>query len=146
MWVIILADAIIFYHDWSTFSNYINTINFTEPMFVVVIMTLASSRPVLKFTEQITSMVTSLFKGTMIAWWFTIMTMGLILGSFITEPAAMTICAMVASQWQWDMLFMLTNFGWKAICGILIANAPNPAGQSMYMFNFNSKFQVVLHQ
>ena len=67
-------------------------------MFVVVIMTLASSRPVLKFTEQITSMVTSLFKGTMIAWWFTIMTMRPILGSFITEPAAMTICAMVASQ------------------------------------------------
>jgi Putative Na+/H+ antiporter len=32
------------------------------------------------------------------AWWFTILTIGPVLGSFITEPAAMTICALLLSK------------------------------------------------
>jgi len=90
---------------------------------------------------------------------------GPLLGSFITEPAAMTICAlllaekiyerkpspalayatlgllfvnvsvggtlthfaappvlMVAGKWGWGMAHMTTNFGWKALVGIVVAN------------------------
>ena len=32
------------------------------------------------------------------AWWIVLLTVGPILGSFITEPAAMTICAMLLSR------------------------------------------------
>lgn len=99
------------------------------------------------------------------AWWLTILSVGPLLGSLITEPAAMTICAlllsqrfyrlqpsrnlqyatlgllfvnisvggtlthfaappvvMVASQWNWDMSFMMSHFGWRAIIGILTSN------------------------
>lgn len=165
LWAVALAGSIIVFYDWHTFVSYVSGVNYTEPMFVVVIMTLASSRPILKFSEKIMSRIANLFQGTLAAWWLTIMTCGPLLGSFITEPAAMTISAMllankfyelkpsnklkyatiallfvnisvggtlthfaappvlmVAAPWDWDLPFMLTTFGWKAVVGILISN------------------------
>lgn len=98
LWAVVLAAAIVFFYDWHTFVEYVSGVNYTEPMFVVVIMTLASSRPILKFSERIMNRIASVFKGTLAAWWLTIMTMGPLLGSFITEPAAMTISAMLLAQ------------------------------------------------
>jgi hypothetical protein len=37
-------------------------------------------------------------RETPTAWWIVLLTVGPILGSFITEPAAMTICAMLLSR------------------------------------------------
>ncbi len=165
LWAVVLAGAIVFFYDWHTFTDYVSKVNYTEPMFVVVIMTLASSRPILKLSESIMSRIAALFKGTLAAWWLTIMTFGPLLGSFITEPAAMTISAMllahkfyelkpgkkfkyatiallfvnvsvggtlthfaappvlmVAAPWNWDLLFMMTTFGWKAVVGIILSN------------------------
>ncbi|MGB5750154.1 MAG: putative Na+/H+ antiporter, partial [Desulfobacterales bacterium] len=49
LWVIVLAGAIFFFYDWHTLANYIvYKVNFVEAEFVVVIMTLASTRPILK--------------------------------------------------------------------------------------------------
>lgn len=166
LWAVLLAGAIVLFYDWSAFINYVSGVNYTEPMFVVVIMTLASSRPILKFSEKLMARIAAVFHGTLAAWWLTIMTLGPLLGSFITEPAAMTISAMllaqkfyelkpsnkfkyatiallfvnisvggtlthfaappvlmVAASWNWDLLFMFTNFGWKAMIGIAISNA-----------------------
>ena len=64
-------------------------------MFVVVIMALASTRPVVGFAEAALRRVAALGGGTPAAWWLTILTVGPLLGSFITEPAAMTICALL---------------------------------------------------
>ncbi len=166
LWVVALCAAVVLFYDWHTFVNYVSGVNFTEPMFVVVIMALASSRPILKLSENVMSRIAAVFKGTLAAWWLTIMTLGPILGSFITEPAAMTISAMllarkfyelqpshkfkyatiallfvnisvggtlthfaappvlmVAAPWNWDLPFMFTTFGWKAVIGIIISNA-----------------------
>ena len=52
LWAIALIVAIIGFHDWITVVEYIGTdVNFTEALFVVVIMTLAATRPVLKVSE-----------------------------------------------------------------------------------------------
>ena len=49
IWAIALVGAIFFFYDWKTTVNYISYgVNFTEAIFVVVIMTLASTRPILK--------------------------------------------------------------------------------------------------
>lgn len=165
LWAVALTGAIMVFYDWDTFVGYVSGVNYTEPIFVVVIMTLASSRPILKLSENFMSRIAAVFKGTLAAWWLTIMTMGPLLGSFITEPAAMTISAMllagkfyelnpsnkfkyatiallfvnisvggtlthfaappvlmVAAPWHWDLMFMFTTFGWKAVIGILISN------------------------
>ncbi|CAB1062518.1 putative membrane protein [Olavius sp. associated proteobacterium Delta 1] len=104
IWVIALSGAIFAFYDWKTVVNYISYhVNFTEAMFVVVIMTLASTRPILKLTENIMWKIANLLGGTLTAWWFTILTIGPLLGSLITEPAAMTISALLLGHKLYDL-------------------------------------------
>ncbi len=99
IWVIVLAGAATYYHSWLDFELYLaNDRNFTEPLFVVVIMAIAASRPVLRFAEGLMSLTASLGKGTPAAWWLSVLIVAPILGSFITEPAAMTIGAMLLAK------------------------------------------------
>ena len=167
LWAVALIAAIVSFFDWDTARHYVNdTVNYTEPLFVVVIMALAATRPVVTVAEAALRSVASLGRGTPAAWWLAILTVGPLLGSFVTEPAAMTICAlllsrqfyerkpsprlayatlgllfvnvsvggtlthfaappvlMVARPWGWDLAFMARNFGWKAVVGIVVANA-----------------------
>ncbi len=166
IWAVALGMAIIGFYDWKTMVNYISyEVNYTEPLFVVVIMTLAATRPILRLSETLIRKIANLLGGTLTAQWLTTLTIGPVLGSFITEPAAMTISAlvlarilyelepsqrfkyatlgllfvnisvggtlthfaappvlMVAGLWKWTTLHMLSQFGWKAILGILISN------------------------
>lgn len=95
IWVIPLAIAMTVMKGPETAWAYIDGVNFTEPIFVVVIMAIASSRPVLHFAEACLRVVANLGRGTPAAWWLSLLTFGPLLGSFVTEPAAMTICAML---------------------------------------------------
>ncbi len=99
IWVVVLIGAISWFKGWGTVVDYIgHRVNFTEPMFVVVIMALASTRPVLLFAEQCLKAVASLGKGSTAAWWLSILIIAPVLGSFITEPAAMTIGALLLAR------------------------------------------------
>ncbi|MES0489957.1 MAG: putative Na+/H+ antiporter [Leptospirales bacterium] len=99
LWVIVLTGAVLYYFDFHTIVDYIShRVNFTEPMFVVVIMTLSATRPIIRLAEQSLAQVARLGKSTHAAWWFTILTVGPILGSFVTEPAAMTISALLLAR------------------------------------------------
>ena len=104
IWAIALVVAIFSFYDWQTVVNYVGyRVNFTEPLFVVVIMTLASTRPILKLSETIMWKIANLLGGTLTAWWFTILTLGPVLGSLITEPAAMTISALLLGHKLYDL-------------------------------------------
>ena len=99
IWVIVLAAVTISFFDWTTFKNYIaHTVNYTEPMFVVVIMALAATRPVMQLAKLILGKFAAIGKNSPSAWWLSILTLAPILGSFITEPAAMTIAAMLLAE------------------------------------------------
>jgi hypothetical protein len=79
--------------------DYMNhKLNFTEPVFVVLVMAIASTRPILRLAESGLGFVARLGGNTPVAWWLSILVVGPLLGSFITEPAAMTICALLLSQ------------------------------------------------
>ena len=65
IWVIVLAAVTISFFDWTTFKNYIaHTVNYTEPMFVVVIMALAATRPVMQLAKQILGKFASVGKSS----------------------------------------------------------------------------------
>ena len=98
IWVLVLIAAIIGFYDVETMKSYITTVNFTEPLFVVIIMALASTRPVLRFAENALSFFAKWGKETPSAWWLSILVVAPILGSFITEPGAMTIAAMLLAK------------------------------------------------
>lgn len=177
LWVLPVFWLMVAGFGWDATMEYFLTVNFTEPIFVVVIMTLASSRPIGRFSENCMRFAAKAGKGSTASWWLVILTIGPVLGSFITEPGAMTISAMllakqfyqkkpsltfayatigllfvnvsvggtlshfaappvlmVADRWGWDFAFMITNFGWKAVCGILLANL-------VYFMAFRSEFR-----
>jgi len=165
LWGIPLVVAIVFSRGWTTATHYLNdTVNYTEPLFVVVIMALASTRPIVELAEGTLRRVANIGGGTPAAWWITILVVGPILGSFVTEAAAMTIAAlllarqfydlqpsrslryatlgllfvnisiggtlthfaappvlMVARPWEWDTVFMLSHFGWRAAIAIVLS-------------------------
>jgi hypothetical protein len=99
LWVLGLAAAAIYFHSWADFVLYVGKDRvFTEPIFVVVIMAIAASRPVLRFAEAMMSKAAAFGKGTPSAWWLSVLVIAPILGSFITEPAAMTIGALLLAK------------------------------------------------
>lgn len=99
LWVIALAGAASYYYSWEDFKQYVSKdCVFVEPLFVVVVMAIASSRPVLKFAELLLARVAALGKGSATAWWVSVLIVGPVLGSFITEPAAMTISALILAK------------------------------------------------
>jgi len=75
--------------------NYVGHVNIAEAAFVVVIMSMASSLPVLRLAENAVARIAALGRGSPVMWWLSILTIGPLLGSFITEPAAMTISALL---------------------------------------------------
>jgi Na+/H+ antiporter NhaD/arsenite permease-like protein len=99
IWVFALAGAAAYFHTWGDFKLYLsNDREFIEPLFVAVIMAIAASRPVLRFAERLMAVAASLGKGSPAAWWLSVLIIAPILGSFITEPAAMTIGAMLLAK------------------------------------------------
>lgn len=104
IWVVPLLVAIAVLKGWPAAEHYINDgIVLTEPLFVVVIMCIASTRPILRAAEQSLRQIARLGGEGPGAWWLTILTIGPLLGSFITEPAAMTICALLLARQFYDL-------------------------------------------
>jgi hypothetical protein len=76
--------------------QYLEACNFTEPLFVFAIMVVAGTRPVLQFAIQaVRSVAARLPLPSGMALTFTMLALLPLLGSFITEPAAMTIAALM---------------------------------------------------
>ncbi len=104
LWSIVLLIAMVTYAGWETATHYFNDgVNYTEPLFVVVIMALAATRPIIAFAEAAMMRIANIGRCTPAAWWLTILTVGPLLGSFITEPAAMTICALLLARQFYDL-------------------------------------------
>ncbi len=76
--------------------QYLESSNFTEPAFVLVIMVIAASRPVIDIAAAFLQYASRIFPiKEPIAYYTTVLSVGPLLGSFITEPAAMTLSALL---------------------------------------------------
>ena len=103
-WVVPLIVVMTARIGWEATTRYLNdTVNYTEALFVVVIMALASTRPIVSLAETVVRTVATLWQATPAAWWTTILILGPLLGSIITEPAAMTICALLLARQFFDL-------------------------------------------
>jgi len=95
-WAFVLVAALVAMTGMDAALAYVEARNFTEPLFVFVIMVIAASRPILQA-------VLALVRGA--AWllplarehafYFLCLSAVPLLGSLITEPAAMTLAAML---------------------------------------------------
>jgi hypothetical protein len=101
--------------------EYLESLNFTEPGFVFVIMAMAGTRPVIKLAEKIIVVISKLMPmPRKMAFYFTALVMGPLLGSFITEPAAMTVTAIILLK-NFYSKEMSTKFKYATI-GLLFVN------------------------
>ncbi len=99
LWVIPLVLLLTSQLGLNQALNYIeHGVNYDEVLFVVVIMAISATKPILQLAEQCLSVVARLGGNGPAAWWFSILTIGPLLGSVITEPAAMTISALLLGR------------------------------------------------
>ncbi len=99
IWAAIFLFALMVMDGFSAGLHWMDELNFSEVAFVFVIMILASSKPVTDFAEMIISGISRalpLPAGMRI--YATILFIGPLLGSLITEPAAMTIAALLLKR------------------------------------------------
>ena len=83
--------------------EYLESRNYTEPLFVFAIMVVAASRPVLHFASELVRLVSGLFSqlfriNNVTTSYFVTLSLVPLLGSFITEPAAMTLAALLLKK------------------------------------------------
>jgi hypothetical protein len=95
-WAIILI-ILFFILGGKQFSiDYLNNQKFTEPLFVFVIMVIAASKPILDFSLFCVTKISKLLPlHSSLSFYFTTLFLVPLLGSFITEPAAMTLGALI---------------------------------------------------
>jgi hypothetical protein len=99
LWILPLLGALVAMKGWPATKHYINEgVSFTEPLFVVVVMSIAASRPILMAAENIMGKAAGALGGSPAAFWFCVLTIGPAMGSFITEPAAMTISSLLLAR------------------------------------------------
>src|SRR5574343_1842679 len=95
-WAFVLVIALIGLTGKTDAVDYMESRNFTEPMFVFVIMVIAASRPVLEICGVAVRRLAGLvpLQQSLVIYCFCLSLIPL-LGSFITEPAAMTLAALM---------------------------------------------------
>lgn len=98
-WALVLALAMFSLEGREVATRYIDSRNFTEPLFVFAIMVIAGTRPILQTASGFVQLIARLvpLPGSM-GTYFIVMMFVPLLGSFITEPAAMTLAALILSE------------------------------------------------
>ena len=97
-WAMVLVLLLFAIEGETVAVAYVDSRNFTEPMFVFAIMIVAGSRPILDMAGVIVRSASRLLPlPASHSVYFTILFVVPLLGSLITEPAAMTIGALLLS-------------------------------------------------
>ncbi|OTP65301.1 putative Na+/H+ antiporter [Caballeronia sordidicola] len=131
--------------------SYLETREFTEPLFVFVIMVIAASRPIL---EAVTALLVRFAKLLPVraeigAIWLSL-TFIPVLGSFITEPAAMTLAALILKDRlftqplpeRWKYLSLAVLFVNISIGGTLTAFAAPPVLMVEHAWGWDTTFMA----
>ena len=96
IWAFILISALFLISGPAEAVRYLDGCSYTEPMFVLAIMVVAASRPILQaVTQGVGVMARILPVNSTLAFYFLCLSAVPLLGSFITEPAAMTLAAIL---------------------------------------------------
>lgn len=99
LWAIPLFGILATYKGFDGAVKYMSeTVSYREALFVTVIIALAATRPILYLAERLLGGVVWLLGAGLRGWWYGLLIIGPMLGSLITEPAAITITALLLAQ------------------------------------------------
>ena len=95
-WAFILLGFMALVGGYERAIGYLDTRNFTEPLFVFVILVIAGTRPILQAAQLLIDILERVIPlPSVITYYFLTLSVVPLLGSFITEPAAMTLAAII---------------------------------------------------
>ncbi len=95
-WAMVLILYLTVFGDAVGALEYLESRDFTEPMFVFAIMVVAASRPILNLALAIVERLSRMLPlPNAVSTYFVVLSVVPLLGSFITEPAAMTLAALL---------------------------------------------------
>lgn len=98
-WALVLALAMFALTGQENATRYFDNANFTEPLFVFAIMVIAGTRPVMQAVMVLLHQIARLFpRMGQAGLYFLILCLLPLTGSLITEPAAMTIAAVILAR------------------------------------------------
>lgn len=151
VWAFILIVFISVFIGVDQAVEYMDTRNFTEPAFVFAIMVVAASRPILDMVSKLVKVIANALPlRNEYAMFFVTMSVVPLFGSLITEPAAMTLAALLLR----DQYFKRTGrAGFKyltlgvlfvniSIGGVLTSYAAPPVLMVAQTFNWDTAFMA----
>ena len=96
IWAFVLLVIMALVAGVPSMVEYMDTRNFTEPLFVFAIMVVAGSRPIIELVSALVRLLASALPVQRpLATYFIVLTFVPLSGSLITEPAAMTLAALI---------------------------------------------------
>ena len=100
IWAMVFLSFISYTQSVDHAVQYLESVNYTEALFVFVIMAMASTRPVLYLCESLVGALSGLApaRARMLAYFVLCLSVLPLLGSFVTEPAAMVVAALLLEK------------------------------------------------
>ncbi len=103
LWSIVFLAVLLVVEGLDVPGIYIENLSFTEPLFVFAIIVVSASRPIISLTSLLIKKIANLIPfHAMKSSFFITLFVGPLLGSVITEPAAMTVTAMLLKKLIYD--------------------------------------------
>lgn len=98
-WAFVLLVFMAGAMGWGAASDYLDNTRFVEPMFVFVIMVISASRPILQLVSDLVKKLAVVIPlPAPVAFYFLSLSAVPLLGSVVTEPAAMTLAALMLRE------------------------------------------------
>jgi hypothetical protein len=147
VWAFVLIVCMALLGGTGTAISYMDTRNFTEPLFVFVIMVVAGSRPILEFVDGTVRLLARVLPmRNELSTYLVVLSIVPLAGSFITEPAAMTLAAIllrdayfrVSGRRRFKYLTLGVLFVNVSIGGVLTSYAAPPVLMVASAFNWDA--------
>ena len=151
VWAAVLVACMVLVVGAGEAVAYVESANFTEPAFVFAIMVVAASRPILSLVNMLVRLLARLLPlRRELSTYFVILSFVPLAGSFITEPAAMTLAALLLrdayfrrpGQEGFKYMTLGVLFVNVSIGGVLTAYAAPPVLMVASTFGWDSSYML----
>lgn len=151
VWAAVLVAFMVVFVGVGDAVAYVESANFTEPAFVFAIMVVAASRPIIAVVNMLVKLLAGLLPMRReLSMYFVILAFVPLAGSFITEPAAMTLAALLLrdayfrrhGQEGFKYLTLGVLFVNISIGGVLTAYAAPPVLMVANTFGWDSAYMA----
>ncbi|HEY9279857.1 MAG TPA: putative Na+/H+ antiporter [Eoetvoesiella sp.] len=151
VWAVVLLIVIALLAGVGDAVGYLDTRNFTEPAFVFTIMVVAASRPIIELVSILVRLLARVVPvRNELAMFFITLSFVPLAGSFITEPAAMTLAALLLrdayfrrpGQAGFKYMTIGVLFVNVSIGGVLTAYAAPPVLMVAQTFGWDSVYMA----